>query len=254
MYKLKTEKIAVVIPCYNEEKGIVKVIQKFPHFKLDRYGFIVQVFVIDNNSTDNTAKAAKKAGAIVLSEKKKGKGNAIRKGFQHISDEYDYVVMLDGDDTYDPKEIFRLIEPLHHDFCDVVIGSRLGGKIHGDSMTMFNRFGNWMFTHLVRQIYRANVTDVLTGYFAWKKKAIDELHPHLISEGFAIEMEMITKMARLGHRITSVPISYTQRAGDSSLRPIHDGTRIMKMFIKNLRWKPPIIETSSVILPEEETA
>lgn len=252
MYKLKTEKVAVVIPCHNEEKGIVKVIEKFPHFKLDRYGFTVQVFVIDNNSTDNTAKVAEQAGAIVLHESKKGKGNAIRTGFQHISDEYDYVVMLDGDDTYDPKEIFRLIEPLHHDFCDVVIGSRLGGKIHGDSMTLFNRFGNWMFTHLVRQVYRANVTDVLTGYFAWKKPILDQLHPHLTSDGFAIEMEMITKMARMGHHITSVPISYTQRSGDSNLRPIYDGARIMKMFIRNIRWNPPTINPSDIIPAEKE--
>lgn len=238
----KTEKIAVVIPCYNEAKGIAKVIKQFPYHRFERLGFNIQVFVIDNNSTDNTAEIAANAGATVLSELKKGKGNALRTGFKNLPQDIDYVVMLDGDDTYSPKELLRMIEPLHSGFCDAVIGSRLSGRIHGDSMTFFNRFGNWIFTHLVRHIYRANVTDVLSGYFAWKKDAIDQLYPHLTSEGFAIEMEMITKMARLGHEIYSVPISYTQRAGDSSLDPVKDGLRIMKTFLQNLTWKLPQIE------------
>jgi glycosyltransferase involved in cell wall biosynthesis len=105
-------------------------------------------------------------------------------------------------------------------------------------MTLFNRLGNWLFTNAVRTVYRANVTDVLTGYFAWKKQTLDNLYPHLKSEGFAIEMEMVTKMARLGSHITSVPISYHPRAGESNLRPLQDGARILKMFIKNLAWKP----------------
>jgi dolichol-phosphate mannosyltransferase len=162
----------------------------------------------------------------------------MRTGFSRLPKDTDYVIMLDGDDTYDPGEVLRMIEPLDSGFCDVVIGSRLGGKIHGDSMTLFNQMGNWIFTHLVRYVYRANVTDVLTGYFAWKKKSIDQLAPHLISDGFAIEMEMITKMARLKQDITSVPISYTQRSGESNLHPIRDGFRILFMFLRNLSWKP----------------
>lgn len=167
--------------------------------------------------------------------------------------------MLDGDDTYSPKELLRMIEPLHNNFSDVVIGSRLGGKMTGDSMKLFNRLGNWLFTHLVRYVYRANVTDVLTGYFAWKKKALDELYPHLVSDGFAIEMEMITKMAKLNFEITSVPISYDERAGESNLRPVHDGWRILKMFIRNLSWEAkrvvaiePITDTIDTKI--EETA
>lgn len=235
----KVKKVAVIIPCYNEAGGIASVIEKFPHDRLTNNLFDIQIYVIDNNSTDDTAKIARKAGATVIHEPKKGKGNAIRTGFSNIPKDVDYVVMLDGDDTYDPSEILRLVEPLRADFCSVVIGSRLGGKMHGDSMTLFNRFGNWAFTHLVRQVYNANVTDVLTGYFAWKKHVVDELHPHLLSEGFAIEMEMITKMARMGHEMFSVPISYTQRLGESNLHPIKDGYRISKMFLRNLTWRLP---------------
>lgn len=242
----KLEKIAVVIPCYNEAKGIAKVVKKFPHKKLANYGFMIQVYVIDNNSSDNTAEVARKAGAIVILEKKKGKGNALRTGFASLPGEIDYVAMLDGDDTYSPHELLRMVEPLHNNFSDVVIGSRLSGKMTGDSMKLFNRLGNWVFTHLVRYIYRANVTDVLTGYFAWKKDALDKLYPHLVSDGFAIEMEMITKMARLGLEITSVPISYTERAGESNLNPVQDGWRILVMFLRNLRWEAKAITDETV--------
>lgn len=231
-------KVAVVIPCYNEAEGIASVIKSFKKKELLHYGFELDIIAVDNNSTDDTAKVAKKAGARVIHERKKGKGNAIRTGFKSISDDTDYVIMLDGDDTYDAKEAIRLLEPLHSEFCDVVIGSRLGGKMKEDSMTFFNRTGNWVFSHMVRYYYRANVTDVLTGYFAWKKEVVDELTPHLESQGFAIEMEMITKMARMGHEIYSVPISYHPRSGESNLRPIYDGWRILKMFVRNMFWKP----------------
>jgi glycosyltransferase involved in cell wall biosynthesis len=196
------------------------------------------VLVIDNCSTDKTADIAKKAGAKVIKESAKGKGNAMRKGFRSLPEDTDYVVMLDGDDTYSPHEILRMVEPLYHGFSEVVIGSRLSGKMQSDAMTRFNRLGNWLFTHLVRLSYREPVTDVLTGYFAWNKNVIEELEPHLTSSGFAIEMEMITKMARLGHNICSVPISYHPRIGESSLRPIHDGSRILKMYAKNIYWQP----------------
>ncbi|HEY6736225.1 MAG TPA: glycosyltransferase family 2 protein [Candidatus Saccharimonadia bacterium] len=233
-----TRKVTVLIPCYNEEAGIGDVIKSFPKQALRRYGIELDVLVIDNNSQDNTATVAEAAGARVIFEGKKGKGNAIRTGFYSISDDTDYVVMLDGDNTYHGAELWRMIEPIDSNFCKVVIGSRLGGRISEGSMTAFNRFGNWVFSHLVRYAYQVNVTDVLTGYFAWHRDAIVELRPHLESAGFAIEMEMITRMARLGHEIYSVPISYTARAGESHLDPIGDGSRILKMFLSNLFWKP----------------
>jgi dolichol-phosphate mannosyltransferase len=232
------QKVTVVIPCYNEAKAISRVVKGFPRKKLEQLGYDLRVIVIDNNSTDKTAEIAAKAGALVVHERKQGKGNAMRTGFKSVSDDTSYVVMIDGDDTYSPREIIRLLEPLHSNFCNVVIGSRLGGKMNDDAMTAFNRLGNWIFSHLVRYVYRVNVTDVLTGYFAWNKEVIDELYPHLLSKGFAIEMEMITKMAKMGHEIYSVPISYHPRSGATNLRPIYDGFRILKMFFRNLFWKP----------------
>ena len=233
-----SKKVAVIIPCYNEAASIAQVISGFPLDQLTRDGIQLQTYVVDNNSSDDTASIAKAAGATVIHESKKGKGNALRTGFLSVPEDVDYVVMLDGDDTYSPEEVMRLIEPLRSDFCDVVIGSRLYGHIQSTAMSKLNRLGNRFFTSAVRLLYRANVTDVLTGYFAWKKPTLDALGPHIKSPGFAIEMEMITKMARLGHRMAAVPISYHPRAGQSNLHPFKDGCRILSMLLKNITWRP----------------
>jgi glycosyltransferase involved in cell wall biosynthesis len=233
-------KVTIIIPCYNEADGIADVIENFPTALLKHNGFEVEIVVIDNNSTDNTAEIASSLGVTVLYEPKKGKGNAIRNGFKYICDAADseYIVMLDGDNTYHSKEILRLLEPLRSKFSNVVIGSRLGGRILMGSMKTTNRIGNQIFSLLVRAFYKVHVTDVLTGYFAWEFSALEKLSPHLEAEGFAIEMEMVTKMARLGLQICSVPISYSARAGETNLNPFRDGARIMWMFLKNLSWKP----------------
>lgn len=232
------KKVAVIIPCHNEAASIAEVVAGLPYDKLAQAGLQIKVFVIDNNSSDDTAAIAKAAGAEVISEPNKGKGNALRLGFQSVPQDTDYVVMLDGDDTYSPEEVMRVIEPLRSDFCDVVVGSRLYGHIQTTAMSRLNRLGNRIFTRAVQLLYGANVTDVLTGYFAWKKSTLDALGPHIKSPGFAIEMEMITKMARLGYRMAAVPISYHPRAGTSNLRPFRDGCRILTMLVRNLRWRP----------------
>ncbi|HSX01401.1 MAG TPA: glycosyltransferase family 2 protein [Candidatus Saccharimonas sp.] len=232
------KKVTVLIPCYNEAEGIATVIGTLPREQMAAHGYQLDVLVIDNNSSDDTAAVAKAAGARVITERQQGKGNAIRRGFASIPKDTKYVVMLDGDDTYKSREILRLLEPLDSGFCNVVIGSRLGGRIADGSMTTFNRAGNWIFSHLVRYSYRVNVTDVLTGYFAWKRDVVVRLRPHLKSAGFAIEMEMITKMARLGEDIYSVPITYEARAGESSLHPVRDGWRILRMYGHNINWRP----------------
>ena len=236
--KTDNKKVAVVIPCHNEAAGIADVIRKFPRDKLLQNEIQLQLYVVDNCSLDRTAAIAKAAGAEVIHEPNKGKGNALRTGFRNVSQDADYVVMLDGDNTYSPEEIMRLIGPLRNDSCDVVIGSRLDGSTKPEAMSRFNRLGNRFFTSAVRTLYGANTSDVLTGYFAWKKPALDALLPHIKSPGFAIEMEMITKMARLGHRMAAVPISYHPRAGDSNLHPVKDGCRIFSMLLRNLAWRP----------------
>lgn len=235
---LRRKKLTILIPCHNEEKGIGKVIDSIPMTALKRFGFRVEIIVIDNNSTDSTAQVALAKKVTVIKEEKKGKGNAILTGFNSLSSDTKYVVMFDGDNTYKPKEIIRLVEPLISNFCHVVIGSRLGGKMKKNSLKFQNRVANWSYTFLVRQFYQANITDVLSGYFACKKEVIDKLLPHLESEGFEIEMEMITKMSKLGFAMYSVPITYDQREGRTKIEMIRDGLRILKMFFKILSWSP----------------
>ena len=235
------KKITVVIPCYNEAQGIAGVIAGFPRERLAAQGYSLEVLVVDNNSTDDTAAVAMAAGARVLHESKKGKGNALRTGFYAISDDTDYVAMLDGDGTYRSEELLRLIEPIDSGFAKIIIGSRMHGRIRVGSMKNLNRLGNRVYSRLVRSVYRVTVTDVLTGYFAWSREAIVALRPHLLSAGFAIEMEMITKMARLGYEIFSVPVSYDPREGQSNLNPVRDGAKILRMYVRNLNWKPETI-------------
>ncbi len=237
--KRTNKKVTALIPCFNEAESLEAVLRSFPTEKLRTYGYDLTIIVINNNSTDDSARIARQHGVRVIDEPRRGKGNAMRRGFAAVTEDTDYVVMLDGDNTYRPEEILRLLELLDSGFCDVALGSRLGGRIHDGSMTLCNRAGNWIFSHLVRSLYRVNVTDVLTGYFAWRREALTELRPHLRSDGFAIEMEMITKMARLGQEIYCVPISYHPRVGSvSNLHPLKDGSRILLMLMRNTFWRP----------------
>jgi glycosyltransferase involved in cell wall biosynthesis len=242
--------VTVIIPCYNEAGSINKVIKDFHKSSLVKAVFDFDILVIDNASSDNTAEIAAKAGARVVLEKKQGKGYAVRAGFANIAPNAKYVVMIDGDDTYRPEEVLRLLEPLHHRFCDAVVGSRLQGKIHGHGMSKTHLGGNWAFTHMVRLLYKVNVTDVLSGYFAWRRPVVDTLLPQLHTHGFAIEMEMITRMARMRYEVYSVPISYHHRIGQSSLKPFRDGTKILRVLAKNVRWRKP--ENITTVSLDEE--
>jgi dolichol-phosphate hexosyltransferase len=234
------KKVAVIIPCHNEQSGIRKVLKEIPYKKLQKHGYKLQVIVIDNNSTDKTALVAKAYGAVIIHEEKKGKGNALRTGFRALDADVRYVVMLDGDNTYKPGEMLRMLEPLESGFCDVVVGSRLGGKMKKHSLHSTNRAANWLYTFLVRHMYQANITDVLSGYFAWKKKVVDDLLPHIESRGFSIEVDMITKMKMLGYEMCSVPITYDVRVGETKIQAIEDGLKILGVLFLNMIWKPDI--------------
>ncbi|MGA3292212.1 MAG: glycosyltransferase family 2 protein [Candidatus Microgenomates bacterium] len=232
------KKLTVLIPCHNEEAGIGLVMDNIPVQLLRHLGYRTNVVVIDNNSKDKTAEVALSKGAKVIEEPSKGKGNALISGFKYVNGNSDYIVVIDGDNTYKAKEIPRLIEPLESGFCDVIAGSRLGGKIMHDSFDFPHRFINWICAFFVRQFYKANITDALTGFIAFKSGVVKILIPNLSSTNFTIEMEMMTKLRRLGFNIYSVPITYDRRKGKSKIHPYKDGLQILLMFISNLRWKP----------------
>lgn len=232
------KRLTILIPCHNEEAGIGQVIDGIPIKLLRQNDFKIRIVVIDNNSKDNTAEIALSKGAIVIEEPSLGKGNALITGFKRVAEESDYIVIIDGDATYNPKEILRLIEPLESGFCDVIAGSRIGGKTVRGSLEFSHRFVNWAFAFFVRQFYQANITDTLTGFIAMKSEVVKALIPNLHSTNFTIEMEMITKIKKLGFVIYSVPITYDRRMGKSKLHSYRDGFKIFLMFIKNLRWEP----------------
>ncbi|CAN5268750.1 glycosyltransferase family 2 protein [soil metagenome] len=252
-----SKKISILIPCHNEEGGIGKVLTSIPYEKLKNLGYDPEVIIIDNNCTDRTAAVAKKHGAQVIFEPKKGKGNAMRTGFLAVSPDSKYVVMLDGDNTYKATEIPRLLEPLESKFCDVVVGSRLGGVMKTKSLRGTNRAANWGYTFLVRHFYHANVTDVLSGFFAWKRKVTDDLAKHTESTGFSIEMDMITKTVLLGYTMCSVPITYDIREGETKIEAFRDGIKIMAVLMINLIWHPARVyskRTNLVALVKQKMA
>ena len=231
--------IYLFIPCLNEEDGIGKVIAGVPFKKLKKHGFTLKVLVVDNGSTDNTVAVAKKNGAEVLSEKRKGKGYAVQSAFKYLKNKKsDYVVMVDGDDTYKTSEIPRLIELLDSEFTDVVIGSRLKGNLLHGSFKSMNKYGDQAISLLIRRFYKnALVTDALSGFFVWKTSVVIDLQKYLVSGGFGIEMEMIAKTSKLGYKIHSVPITYDKRAGETKIK-ISDSLKILYAFFVYLFWKP----------------
>ncbi len=232
------EKVTVIIPCYNEEKGIGKVLDAMPFRKLLHHGYKVDVIVVDNNSKDLTKEEVKKRNIRIIHEPLRGKGHALKRGFMSVAEDTSYVVILDGDNTYKAEEMPRLLEPLQNNFADVIVGSRIGGKTIRGSLTSSHRFVNWMFAFMVRHFYGANITDCLSGYFAFKRASLNKLVGHLDSQGFAIEMEMITKMKKMNMSVYSVPITYDRRLGYSKIHSLSDGFKILYTFFNNLTWSP----------------
>lgn len=243
------EKVTVIIPCHNEVEGIGMVLDSMPFKKLAHNGFDVDVVVVDNNSKDGTTKEVQKRQNIkIIHEPNQGKGHALQTGFAAVPADSKYIVILDGDNTYKAEEMPRLLEPLKNNFADVIVGSRIGGKTVRGSLSTSHRLVNWFFAFLVRHFYDANITDVLSGYFAFKRSALNKLVNHLNSKGFAIEMEMITKMKKMGMEVYSVPITYDRRLGYSKISSFSDGLKILVTFFDNLTWSPHKQNENSVRL------
>jgi glycosyltransferase involved in cell wall biosynthesis len=223
-------KTAVLIPCYNEEKTITKVVSDFktelPH---------AEIYVYDNNSQDKTADEARKAGAIVRSERRKGKANVIRTMLNEI--DADIYVMVDGDDTYPAHKVKELIAPVEDGSADMAMGSRLHSKSKSEFKAL-NRFGNNFYLFLLHVIFRIRLTDVLTGYRAFNRR-IASLP--LLSQGFDIEMELTLKTIENHFRIQEVPVDLISRpeGSESKIRVIRDGFIIMNALFSIMRdYKP----------------
>lgn len=213
--------IAVLIPCYNEEITIGKVIDDF-HRELPE----ATVYVYDNNSSDDTTKIAKEHGATVVFEPRQGKGNVVRQMFRDI--EADYYIMVDGDDTYPAESARDLLAPLIADEADMTVGDRLSNGSYGEENDRaFHGFGNDLVRWLIKTIYGYAFEDVMTGYRAFNRAFVKTCP--VLSEGFQIETELSIHAVDKRWRIADVSIDYRDRPDGSysKLSTFGDGAKVI---------------------------
>jgi dolichol-phosphate mannosyltransferase len=186
------------------------------------------VVVIDGGSEDDTATIAEEAGARVLNQAGQGKGDALRTAFAKIPG--DVYVTIDGDATYDPLDTPRLVRPIFHDAADMVVGSRLRGKMEHGAITWTNRLGNRFFNGLINAVYGHDISDSQSGFRAVTRRAVELMT--LTANGFDIETEMTVKALKRGLRVTELPITYRRRRGTATkLHAIRAGFTILKTLI-----------------------
>ena len=228
-----TSSIAVLIPCYNEEITIAKVVDDFRRELPE-----AKIYVYDNNSSDNTAALAKQHGAIVRREPRQGKGNVVRSMFRDV--DADYYIMVDGDDTYPAEAARALIAPLESGAADMTVGDRLSNGSYGEENDRaFHGFGNNLVRWLIKVIYGYAFDDVMTGYRAFNRVFVKSMP--VLSSGFQIETELSIHAVDKRWRIVDVPIDYRDRpeGSESKLSTFGDGAKVL-MAIASLfkEYKP----------------
>ncbi|MFC1919415.1 glycosyltransferase family 2 protein [Chloroflexota bacterium] len=220
------KKVCIFLPALNEEKAIGGVIDEVPRAKLEERGYEVEILVVDNRSTDGTREVAEKRGVSVITEPRRGKGYAVRTAFKSINS--DFVFMLDADLTYPAKYIPQMLELLESGF-DVVIGSRLKGRIEDKAMSKMNLVGNHVLTLTAKLLYGTSISDLCTGYWGFHQHVVKGLT--LDATGFEIEAKMFAQIARKGHSIAEIPIEYRRTIRPSRLSSLKDGFRIGRVLI-----------------------
>ncbi|MFD0932444.1 glycosyltransferase family 2 protein [Psychroflexus salinarum] len=220
-------KVRVIIPAYNEERSIAKVINEIP-------SHISEVIVVDNKSTDQTAQNAKEAGATVLYEPNMGYGYACLTGLSYLKkskDATDIVVFLDGDYSDYPNEMDKLIKPIIEDHIDLVIGARVKSKREPGSMTFPQIFGNWLATSLMRLFFNSKFTD-LGPFRAIKYKKLLDLKMEDKTYGWTVEMQLKALKQNLSY--TEVEMNYRNRIGTSKVSGTVKGA--VMAGVKILSW------------------
>jgi glycosyltransferase involved in cell wall biosynthesis len=226
------ERVVVVIPCFNEEASIGKVVADFRRALPS-----ARVLVIDNFSTDGTGARAREAGAEVLQESRRGKGFALLRGFE-AARAADLFVMVDGDDTYPADEVGRLIAATRAG-AEMVIATRLQSAELG-ALPMGHGFGNAVFVLLVRILFGLRTRDLFSGYRVITRRFLD-LSP-LLSQGFEVESELSLQALAKGFRVAEVPVPYRARGkeGSSKLHTLTDGYRILLAILAFFRDYRPL--------------
>jgi len=227
--KFNKDEVCVLIPTLNEAPTIGPIIREFRDLGYSH------IQVVDGKSTDNTVKTAREAGAMVRTQSGRGKGNAIIEAFDII--EQPYILMLDGDGTYSPKDAEKMLTPLFLGF-DQVIGDRLVNAEEG-AFSRLNLFGNQILNMFFKVAHSRDLHDILSGYRAFTRLAIQQMH--LRERGFEIETEISVEAVRNGQRIMVVPIRYASRPGSATkLSPFHDGFKIVSTIYRLAKVNNPM--------------
>lgn len=226
------DKIAVLIPCYNEEMTIYKVVSDFRRVLPEAV-----VYVYDNNSRDRTVEEALRAGAVVRREYKQGKGNVIRRMFREIDAQC--YVMTDGDDTYPAEDAPEMVRMVLERGSDMVVGDRLSSTYFTENKRPFHNFGNSLVRKMINVIFHTDIKDIMTGYRAFSYSFVKSFP--VISKGFEIETEMSIHAVDKNMLVENVVIGYRDRpqGSESKLNTISDGTKVLRTIVRLFRdYKP----------------
>lgn len=212
--------IAILIPCYNEELTIGKVVSDFRQTLPD-----AKIYVYDNNSTDNTAEIASGAGAIVRTEFQQGKGNVVRRMFQEI--DADCYIMVDGDDTYPASAANEMTRLVLERRTDMVVGDRLSSTYFMQNKRRFHNFGNLLVRFFINKIFKSDIKDIMTGYRAFSRRFVKTFP--IVSNGFEVETEMTIHAIFMNMSTENVVIEYRDRPDGSvsKLNTVCDGAKVL---------------------------
>ena len=215
------DKIAVLVPCYNESKTVAKVVSDFKRVLPE-----ATVYVYDNNSTDGTDEIARQAGAVVRYEYRQGKGNVVRSMFRDIDAEC--YIMADGDDTYPAEFAAELADKVLSRNADMVVGDRLSSTYFTENKRPFHNFGNSLVRWSINKIFGSNVQDIMTGYRAFSYQFVKTFP--VVSKGFEIETEMTIHAISMNMAVENVIIEYRDRpeGSESKLNTVSDGIKVLK--------------------------
>lgn len=217
--------IAVLIPCFNESKTVTKVVEDF---KKALNG--ATIYVYDNNSTDDTAELAEKAGAIVRHEYQQGKGNVMRRMFREI--DADAYILVDGDDTYPAEAAAEMVRLVLEKQADMVVGDRLSSTYYTQNKRPFHNFGNDLVRFCTNHLFGGKIKDIMTGYRAFSYQFVKS-YP-VLSKGFEIETEMTIHALQRNMQVENVVIEYRDRpeGSESKLNTYSDGFKVLRTILR----------------------